>query len=83
MLKNMNDKKIKTIDDYPDVMLIGEVASLLRVAPITLKRWEKSGKIHPVIINKRGDRRYMKEEILKILNIKYGRDTGNGTNPSE
>lgn len=57
------------INELPDLLVISEVAKLLRVAPLTLKRWEKVGRLKPVRINSRGDRRYYKEEILSILNI--------------
>ena len=53
----------------PDLLTIREAADLLRVAPLTLKRWEKRGILTPLRINSRGDRRYRKDQILWKLGI--------------
>ena len=50
-----------------DIMTHREVAELLRVSQMTLKRWNKSGKINCIRINSRGDRRYLREEIDRII----------------
>ena len=50
-----------------DLLTIHEVASYLRVNKETLKRWEKKGKIKSIRINSRGDRRYLKEEVQRLL----------------
>ena len=55
------------LEDYPEILTIREAAEILRVSPITLKRWEKKGKIQSIRINSRGDRRYTKEQILALL----------------
>lgn len=55
------------LEDYPEVLTISEAAEILRVSPITLKRWEKKGKIQSIRINSRGDRRYTKQQILALL----------------
>ncbi|MCA9392229.1 MerR family transcriptional regulator [candidate division WWE3 bacterium] len=54
-------------EDYPEILTIGEASKLLRVSPITLKRWEKKGKIQSIRINSRGDRRYTKQQIIALL----------------
>lgn len=56
-----------TIDDLPDLLTIGEVAELLRVSPLTIKRWGKKGKLPAIRINSRGDRRYKKEVVLRMI----------------
>ena len=59
-----------TNDDYqhlPDLMTVKEVAKFLRVSPITIKRWGKKGKLVPIRINSRGDRRYTKEQVLWLI----------------
>lgn len=66
----MNTCRIN-INELPDMLIISEVSKILRVAPLTLKRWEKAGRLKPVRINSRGDRRYHKEEILAILNAPH------------
>lgn len=58
-----------SLDDLPDLLTIKEVASLLRVSPLTIKRWGKSGKLPAIRINSRGDRRYRKEVVLRLLGV--------------
>ena len=62
-------KKRVTIDDLPDLLTVREVAEVLRVSPLTIKRWGKRGKLPAIRINSRGDRRYKKESILYMLGI--------------
>ena len=58
-----------SLDDLPDLLTIREVADLLRVSPLTIKRWGKKGKLPAIRINSRGDRRYRKEVILRLLGV--------------
>ena len=44
-----------------------EVASLLHVHPNTLRRWSNQGIIKSHRVNKRGDRRFMQEEVVRVL----------------
>ena len=55
------------LEEYPEILTIGEVAEILRVTRLTLKRWEQKGLIQPIRINSRGDRRYTKKQILAVL----------------
>jgi excisionase family DNA binding protein len=57
------------LSDLPDLLTIKEVASILRVSPLTIKRWGKSGKLPAIRINSRGDRRYRKEVVLRLLGM--------------
>lgn len=57
------------IKDLPDLMTIREVSELLRVSPLTLKRWGKRGKLAAIRINSRGDRRYKREAVLAVLGM--------------
>ena len=57
-----------SLSDLPDLLTIREVADLLRVSPLTIKRWGKKGKLPAIRINSRGDRRY-KKEVVQILQI--------------
>ena len=61
-------KKIK-LEDLPDLLTVREVAELLRVSPLTIKRGGKRGKLPAIRINSRGDRRYKKEAVLWLLGI--------------
>ncbi|KXK08814.1 MAG: Helix-turn-helix domain protein [Microgenomates bacterium OLB22] len=58
-----------SIEDLPDLLTIREVAGLLRVSPLTVKRWGKKGKLPAIRINTRGDRRYRKEVVLQMLRV--------------
>jgi excisionase family DNA binding protein len=66
--KYMPDQKV-TIDNLPDLLTVREVAEILRVSPLTIKRWGKRGKLPAIRINSRGDRRYKKEAVLWLLGI--------------
>ena len=57
------------LKNLPDLLTVREVADLLRVSPLTLKRWGKRGKLPAIRINSRGDRRYKKEQVLWLLGI--------------
>lgn len=64
-----NIKKKIRLQDLPDLLTVREVADLLRVSVLTVKRWGKRGKLTPIRINSRGDRRYKKEAVLWMLGI--------------
>ncbi len=66
--KNSGKSKI-SLDDLPDLLTVREVAEVLRVSPLTIKRWGKRGKLPAIRINSRGDRRYKKEAVLWLLGI--------------
>ncbi len=61
-------KKVR-LEDLPDLLTVREVAELLRVSPLTIKRWGKRGKLPAIRINSRGDRRYKKEAVLWLLGM--------------
>ena len=65
---NKTSTKI-SLDDLPDLLTIREVDDLLRVSPLTIKRWGKKGKLPAIRINSRGDRRYRKEVVLRLLGV--------------
>jgi len=62
-------KKRLSLDNLPDLLTVREVAELLRVSPLTIKRWGKRGKLPAIRINSRGDRRYKKEAVLWLLGM--------------
>ncbi len=61
----MSDKK-STLQ-LSQTLRISEAAELLGVTPMTLRRWDKRGILKPLRVGPRRDRRYKKEQILKIL----------------
>lgn len=62
-------KKKINLENLPDLLTVREVAELLRVSPLTIKRWGKRGKLPAIRINSRGDRRYKKEAVLWLLGM--------------
>lgn len=64
-----NDASKLDINNLPDLLTVREVADLLRVSPLTIKRWGKRGKLPAIRINSRGDRRYKKETVLWMLGV--------------
>jgi len=67
--KKEEKKPSISLDNLPDLLTVREVAELLRVSPLTVKRWGKRGKLPPIRINSRGDRRYRKEAVLYLLGM--------------
>jgi len=63
------NKKNLDLTNLPDLLTVSEVAELLRVSTLTIKRWGKRGKLPAIRINSRGDRRYKKESVLWMLGI--------------
>lgn len=57
------------IHNLPELLTVKEVAELLRVSPLTIKRWGQRGKLQAIRINSRGDRRYKREAVLWLLGI--------------
>ena len=51
-------------DEWPELLTVREVAKILRVSALTIKRWGKRGKLPAIRINSRGDRRYKKRSSL-------------------
>ena len=70
-----NDAQKLDINNLPDLLTVREVADLLRVSPLTIKRWGKRGKLPAIRINSRGDRRYKKEAVLWLLGVTPSEDS--------
>ncbi len=52
---------------YPNLLTLTDVSKILNVHRNTLRNWERTGLISSVRIGRRGDRRFTKETINKIL----------------
>lgn len=68
-MEDQQPKKKIRLENLPDLLTVREVADILRVSPLTIKRWGKRGKLPAIRINSRGDRRYKKEAVLWLLGM--------------
>ena len=71
-----------SLENLPDILTVREVAQVLRVSPLTIKRWGKRGKLPAIRINSRGDRRYKKEAVLWLLGITQKTSSGEASSTS-
>ena len=60
----------KNKDELPKLQTIKQAAEVLNVHVETLRRWDKSGKLKAIRLNKRGDRRYRPGDLEKLMKIK-------------
>jgi len=49
------------------LLKLSEAAELLNVHPNTLRKWDKKGILKAVRFGERGDRRYKKEDVLRLI----------------
>jgi len=57
-------------DKLPEILRMKQVCKLLNVHPNTLRNWDNNGVLKAVRFGTRRDRRYKKEDILRILKTK-------------
>jgi DNA-binding transcriptional MerR regulator len=57
--------KHNTINSQSDLLSIDQAASLCGVSPVTLTRWEDTGKIHPFITS--GNTYYVRQKLVEKL----------------
>lgn len=56
------------LDNLPEILTLKQAAEVLNCHPNTLRNWDNDGIIKSIRIGKRGDRRFKKSDILKLLN---------------
>ena len=49
------------------LLRIKQAAELLGVAPLTLRRWDKSGRLKAIRIGLRNDRRYERKKLRELI----------------
>ena len=65
MAKRTNKK-----EKMPELLTLQEASDILKCHPNTLRQWDNKGILVAVRFGERKDRRYRKEDILKLLNQK-------------
>jgi len=56
--------------DLPDILTLKQACGLLNCHPNTLRNWDNQGKIQSIRFGSRGDRRFNKTDIIKIIGKK-------------
>jgi excisionase family DNA binding protein len=56
--------------NLPELLTLKEACEILKCHPNTLRQWDKKGILVAVRFGERKDRRYRKEDILKLLEQK-------------
>ena len=60
----------KNLSALPDILTLQQACGVLNCHPNTLRQWDNKGILKAMRFGTRGDRRYKKEDIKKILKIK-------------
>lgn len=62
--------KASNLDKMPEILTLQQACEIMNCHPNTLRNWDNQGILKAIRFGKRGDRRYKKEDILKILSKK-------------
>ena len=49
------------------LLTLAQACELLQVHPNTLRKWDKKGYLKAIRIGTRGDRRYRKADVMKVM----------------
>lgn len=60
----------ETTEKLPDILTLKQACEVLNCHPNTLRQWDKKGTLVAIRFGERKDRRYRKEDILKLINNK-------------
>ena len=66
-LINMRKDIQEKLKEMPELLSIGQVASIFSIHQDTLRNWEKDGILVPLRVGKRGDRKYRPQDIQAIV----------------
>jgi len=61
-------KKKDITPDLPDILTLKQACEVLNCHSNTLRNWDNQGILKAIRFGKRGDRRYYKKDILRVLN---------------
>lgn len=65
-----SDKNSISASELPELMTLKEASEMLKVHPNTLRQWDEKGILVAIRFGARKDRKYRKDDILKLLNQK-------------
>jgi len=68
--KKSMKKRVDKKEKIPELLTLQEACDILKCHPNTLRQWDNKGILVAVRFGERKDRRYRKEDILKLLNQK-------------
>ena len=60
-------KRAKKNEKMPELLTLKEACDILKCHPNTLRQWDNKGILVAVRFGERRDRRYRKEDIMKLL----------------
>ncbi|HAT74146.1 MAG: Transcriptional regulator, MerR family [Candidatus Moranbacteria bacterium GW2011_GWF2_36_839] len=58
---------MKKSKNLPEILTLKEVCEVLNCHPNTLRNWDNEGTLKAIRFGKRGDRRYHKKDIEKLI----------------
>ena len=70
MLIRFMKKQSKKNNKLPNILTLRQACDILNCHPNTLRNWDNKGILKAIRFGKRGDRRYRKEDVLKIIKKK-------------
>jgi excisionase family DNA binding protein len=53
--------------ELPAILTLKQACELLNCHPNTLRNWDNQGKIKSIRFGSRGDRRFKKEDIMRLI----------------
>ena len=53
--------------NYPEILIRREVEEILGISTRTVRRWELLGKLKPIRLGDRGDKRYKRADIEALM----------------
>lgn len=60
-------KKARKKDKLPNILTLSQACELLNCHPNTLRNWDNKGILRAIRFGRRGDRRYKKSDLIKLL----------------
>ena len=54
-------------DELPQILTLKQACEILNCHPNTLRNWSNDGRIKAIRFGRRGDRRFKKEDIVRLM----------------